>query len=129
MADAVISLITALGGCAIAGNWTGRGGKAHSASAIIRRGATMDVGDFLRKLGLQQYEAAFRDNRIDTRVLPKLTAEDLKDLGVATVGDRRLLLGAIAALSEAAAPAVKVGADALGVAPLVTQAPSTAQAE
>jgi class 3 adenylate cyclase/tetratricopeptide (TPR) repeat protein len=89
----------------------------------------MDVGDFLRKLGLQQYEAAFRDNRVDTRVLPKLTAEDLKDLGVATVGDRRLLLGAIAALSEAGAPAVKVGADALGVVPLVTKAPSTAQAE
>ena len=39
----------------------------------------MDVGDFLRELGLQQYEAAFRDNRIDIRVLPKLTAEDLKD--------------------------------------------------
>ena len=37
----------------------------------------MDVGDFLRELGLQQYEAAFRDNRIDIRVLPKLTAEDL----------------------------------------------------
>ena len=52
----------------------------------------MDVGDFLRELGLQQYEAAFRDNRIDIRVLPKLTAEDLKDLGVTLVGDRRMLL-------------------------------------
>jgi hypothetical protein len=36
-------------------------------------GATMDVGDFLRELGLQQYEAAFRDNRINIRVLPQLT--------------------------------------------------------
>ena len=52
----------------------------------------MDVGDFLRELGLQQYQAAFRDNRIDIRVLPKLTAEDLKDLGVTLVGDRRMLL-------------------------------------
>jgi SAM domain (Sterile alpha motif) len=51
----------------------------------------MDVGDFLRKLGLQQHEAAFRNNGIDIRVLPKLTAEDLKDLGVTMVGHRRLL--------------------------------------
>ena len=73
----------------------------------------MDVGDFLRELGLQQYEAAFRDNRIDIRVLPKLTAEDLKDLGVTLVGHRRMLLDAIAALREPTAPAVKAGADAL----------------
>jgi SAM domain (Sterile alpha motif) len=73
----------------------------------------MDVGDFLRELGLQQYEAAFRDNRIDIRVLPKLTAEDLKDLGVTLVGDRRMLLDAIAALHEPTAPAAKVGADGL----------------
>src|SRR5690242_8334289 len=71
----------------------------------------MDVGDFLRELGLQQYEAVFRDNRIDIRVLPKLTAEDLKELGVATVGDRRLLLEAIAALREPTAPAGKAGTD------------------
>jgi SAM domain (Sterile alpha motif) len=42
----------------------------------------MDVGAWLRKLGLEQYEAAFRENRIDDTVLPRLTAEDLKDLGV-----------------------------------------------
>ena len=69
----------------------------------------MDVGDFLQKLGLRQYEVAFRDNRIDIRVLPKLTAEDLKDLGVTLVNDRRLLLEAIAALREPAAPAVGTG--------------------
>jgi class 3 adenylate cyclase len=71
----------------------------------------MDVGEFLRELGLQQYEAAFRDNRIDVRVLPKLTAEDLKDLGVTMVGDRRLLLEAIAALRESTTPAGTAGAD------------------
>jgi class 3 adenylate cyclase len=81
----------------------------------------MDVGDFLRELGLDQYEAAFRDNGIDMRVLPKLTAEDLKDLGVAMVGHRRLLLEAIAALREPAAPPVMAGADAPDVAPI--QAP------
>jgi len=58
----------------------------------------MDVGGWLRKLSLEQYEAAFRENRIDDTVLPSLTAEDLKDLGVGFVGDRRKLLDAIAAL-------------------------------
>ena len=58
----------------------------------------MDVAEWLRKLGLEQYEPAFRANEIDERVLPSLTAEDLKDLGVTLVGHRRRLLDAIAAL-------------------------------
>src|SRR5215467_3094333 len=58
----------------------------------------MDLGDWLRSLGLGQYEAAFRENAIDDTVLPSLTAEDLKDLGVGIVGHRRKLLMAIAAL-------------------------------
>jgi len=66
----------------------------------------MDVGGWLRRLGLEQYEAAFRENEIDDTVLPSLTAEDLKDLGVGIVGHRRKLLGAVAALrAEAEAPA------------------------
>src|SRR5262252_1930669 len=69
------------------------------------RGAAMDIGDWLRGLGLEQYEAAFRENAISEKVLPKLTAEDLKDLGVGMVGHRRMLLDAIAALrAEASAP-------------------------
>ena len=58
----------------------------------------MDIDSWLRSLGLGQYEAAFRDNAIDEKVLPRLTAEDLKDLGVDLVGHRRTLLDAIAAL-------------------------------
>src|SRR5690349_2207158 len=58
----------------------------------------MDIGGWLRSLGLEKYEAAFRDNEIDDAVLPNLTAEDLKDLGVGIVGHRRKLLDAIAAL-------------------------------
>jgi SAM domain (Sterile alpha motif) len=46
----------------------------------------MDVADWLRKLGLAQYEPAFRENEIDDRVLPSLTAEDLRDLGITLVG-------------------------------------------
>lgn len=58
----------------------------------------MDVGAWLRSLGLGQYEQAFRDNAVDEHVLPDLTAEDLKDLGVVLVGDRRKLLSAIVRL-------------------------------
>src|SRR5262249_6806315 len=58
----------------------------------------MDIGGWLRSLGLGQYEAAFRENAIDDTVLPSLTADDLKDLGVGIVGHRRKLLDAIAAL-------------------------------
>jgi class 3 adenylate cyclase/predicted ATPase len=65
----------------------------------------MDVAGWLRRLGLEQYEAAFRENEIDDAVLPSLTAEDLKDLGVGFVGHRRKLLDAIAAVrAEASAP-------------------------
>jgi hypothetical protein len=60
----------------------------------------MDVADWLRMLGLEQYEPAFRANEIDTRLLSSLTAEDLKDLGVSLVGHRRRLLDAIAALGN-----------------------------
>jgi class 3 adenylate cyclase/tetratricopeptide (TPR) repeat protein len=58
----------------------------------------MDLGGWLRSLGLDQYEAAFRENAIEETVLPSLTAEDLKDLGVVVVGHRRKLLNAIALL-------------------------------
>src|SRR6201993_4868885 len=64
-----------------------------------RRNDTMDIGGWLRELGLERYEQAFRDNEIDLRVLPELTADDLKALGVAAIGHRRLLLKAIADLA------------------------------
>jgi class 3 adenylate cyclase len=67
---------------------------------------TIEITDWLRKLGLEQYAPAFRDNAIDSKVLPRLTAEDLKDLGVTMVGHRRRLLDAIAALSDEAPAAV-----------------------
>jgi class 3 adenylate cyclase len=72
----------------------------------------MDIVAWLRSLGLEEYEAAFRNNKIDERVLPNLTAEDLKELGVTALGHRRILLDAIAALR----------ADARGKAPSVDPA-------
>ena len=64
----------------------------------------MDVAAWLRGLGLEQYEPAFRDNGIDAEILPKLTVEDLKDIGVTRVGDRRKFLEAIAALRVSVPP-------------------------
>src|SRR5215470_17694194 len=62
----------------------------------------MDIAAWLDGLGLGQYGQAFRDNEVDERVLPSLTAEDLKDLGVMLVGHRRRLLDGIAALGASA---------------------------
>jgi class 3 adenylate cyclase/predicted ATPase len=61
----------------------------------------MDIAAWLQGLGLERYAPAFRDNEIDWDVLPKLSAEDLKDLGVVLGGHRRKLLDAIAALGTA----------------------------
>src|SRR5215472_391213 len=58
----------------------------------------MDVLGWLRNLGLEQYEAIFRDNDIDASLLLSLTNEDLKEIGVASLGHRRKLLEAIAVL-------------------------------
>src|SRR6516164_7965038 len=64
----------------------------------------MDIADWLRGLGLYQYEPAFRDNDINGEVLRRLTAEDLRELGVASIGHRRRLLDAIAALGDGTPP-------------------------
>src|SRR4249919_319219 len=81
-------------------------------------GAVMDVVVWLRSLGLGKYEAAFRENDIDETVLPSLTAEDLKELGVTTLGHRRKVLDAIAALR----------ADASGKAPSADAATTASHA-
>lgn len=58
----------------------------------------MDIGEWLRSLGLQSYEQTFRENEIDLEILPHLTVEDLKEVGVQAVGHRRKLLDAIGLL-------------------------------
>ena len=62
----------------------------------------MDVATWLQGLGLERYVPAFRDNDVDADVLLRLTAEDLRELGVASIGHRRRLLDAISALTEVA---------------------------
>src|SRR5215467_9206087 len=69
--------------------------------AACRFGATpMDVAEWLRGLGLERYAPAFRANDIDEEVLRRLTGEDLRELGVTSIGHRRRLLDAIAALGD-----------------------------
>jgi class 3 adenylate cyclase len=64
----------------------------------------MDIGGWLRSLGLERFEAAFRENAIDADVLRDLTDQDLENLGL-LLGDRRRLLRAIAALDGTSAAA------------------------
>ena len=61
----------------------------------------MEIGAWLRGLGLERYEASFRDNDIDAEVLTELTADDLIGLGVSSIGHRRKLLAAIGQLHRA----------------------------
>jgi uncharacterized protein YjiS (DUF1127 family) len=64
------------------------------------------IADWLEQLGMSEYADRFAENRIDFSVLPELTDQDLKDLGV-VLGDRRKILRAIAALTNTpAAPSV-----------------------
>jgi class 3 adenylate cyclase len=85
----------------------------------------VDILAWLRELGLERYEQAFRENEIAADILPKLTADDLKDIGVAIVGHRRKLLEAIAALAEPVL-AQHAGPGARAEAPSTAQ-PSTAE--
>jgi class 3 adenylate cyclase/predicted ATPase len=65
----------------------------------------VDIAEWLRGLGLEKYAPAFDENAINWDVLSELTTDDLKEIGVAAVGDRRRLLAAIATLGEGALPA------------------------
>ena len=71
----------------------------------------MNIAAWLRSLGLEQYEPAFRDNHIDAELVPRLTTEDLKELGIVSVGHRRKLLDAITELNNAAGRADELPVD------------------
>src|SRR6516164_11218254 len=81
----------------------------------------MDVAAWLQGLGLGRYAPAFRNNDVDAEVLQRLTAEDLRELGVASIGHRRRLLDAIGALCA--------GAPAAAVTAAPRDAPAAAEAE
>jgi class 3 adenylate cyclase len=86
----------------------------------------MDVGGWLRGLGLGRYEAAFRENAIDVDVLADLTDFDLEKLGL-PLGDRKRLLKAIAGLAGLSSAAAK--SEPAQAQPLGSAAPLSASAE
>jgi class 3 adenylate cyclase/predicted ATPase len=86
----------------------------------------MDIGGWLRSLGLEKYETAFRENEINERILPSLTAEDLKELGVTALGHRRILLDAIAAIPNDIRVQTPAVAAARPLVPTPTAAPLAA---
>src|SRR6516162_10176002 len=79
----------------------------------------VDIAERLRGLGLEKYAPAFDENAINWDVLSELTTDDLKEIGVAALGDRRRLLAAIAALGGGASPAAP--------APVSSSAPAEAE--
>ena len=85
----------------------------------------MDVGAWLRGLGLGQYETTFRESEIDAEVLPDLTEGDLNQLGL-PLGHRKRLLKAIAALGPAETatkPPSPAPASSPGASPSVVPSP------
>src|ERR1700732_899435 len=65
----------------------------------------VDIGAWLDGLGLSIYRDAFAAHHIDAETLPLLTAADLQEIGVASVGHRRRLIEAIVALGRQHEPA------------------------
>ena len=70
--------------------------QAFSRTAADRSPGALDIDSFLQAIGLAQYAEIFRANDIDSEVLGRLTNDDLKDIGVASLGHRKKLLRVIA---------------------------------
>src|SRR5499427_8985047 len=98
-------------------------------SRTYRAKAGMDIEAWLRGLGLEQYAPAFRDNDIDAELLPRLTPEDLTAVGILSVGHRRKLLDAIAALRDEPTPAGERAAEVTAKRPIDTHVASASSAE
>ena len=79
--------------------------KRHAVpKAAGRSSAMQELADWLEKLGMSEYAERFAKNRIDFSVLPDLSDQDLKDLGI-VLGDRRKILRAIGELGGTPAKA------------------------
>ena len=85
------------------------------------------VTDWLEKLGMSEYAEHFSENDIDFSILPELTDQDLEKIGVASLGHRRKILKAIAALDGpvAAAPPAAARAPLSGPAPPAAPQPQS----
>lgn len=74
----------------------------------------MDVEAWLRDLRLEQYAQSFAENGVDAALLPELADNDLKDLGIARLADRKTILKAIAELAPSAETPAEPSAGASG---------------
>ena len=81
------------------------------------------VSSWLASVGFERYAEAFEAQDISVDVLPELTDADLKELGVATLGDRKRLLKAIAALNATPDTAGAPAAAPAAVAPSAASSP------
>src|ERR1700753_3384302 len=78
----------------------GHGAVWQKIITAVRLGMSeIDVAGWLEKIGLSQYTELFREHEVDGDILPALTAQDLKEIGVVKVGHRRKLLNAVADLA------------------------------
>src|SRR5215212_1211071 len=90
----------------------------------------MDVCTWLRGLGLERYEQTFLANDIDMDVLADLTADDLSGLGIVSIGHRRKILAAIAALRNSASPSPRsIPLETGGTNPALTAGPALPEGE
>ena len=89
----------------------------------------MDIGAWLRGLDLERYADAFRENDIDSEVLPNLTTDDLTAMGVTSVGHRRKLLAAITVLKTEPVQSYENHAVERGTAATSPSSPSPTEAE
>ena len=85
----------------------------------------MDIGGWLKRLGLERYESVFAANDVDFDVLRMLSEKDLQDLGL-SLGHRKKLLKA---LSELDAPVTSGGQASVAPVPSVLSMPSSSSAE
>src|ERR1700733_13493746 len=83
----------------------------RTAGLLMARPAWQEVGDSRRKLGIHQYAESFAQHDIDFSILPDLSDQDLKELGVASIGHRRQLFRAIAELTHGEPPSSKTIAE------------------
>src|SRR5689334_13968798 len=72
----------------------------RSVLPCTKTGKPVDIAGWLTGLGLEQYRQAFQENDVDGALLPRLTGDDLKDIGIASLGHRKKLLDAIAVLND-----------------------------
>ena len=79
---------------------------------LRRNGGPVDIAVWLADLGLERYKQAFDDNDVDGEMLCRLTGDDLKEIGIASLGHRKKLLEAIAGLNDSTGPAASLVRDA-----------------